>query len=117
MHPVNKNLYGFGSSFLFEVLDSKTGNVLVSKQFPEMKAQFKNGFNAFLNCIQDDGLYFTNLFGENKFGKLNIRSHTIEFVSDIDVKGDLLSPSFPHKNCYFALDYNDNLHVIRPFIK
>jgi outer membrane protein assembly factor BamB len=115
MHPVNKNLYGFGSR-LFEVIDSKTGELIFTMEFPNVNEIFDNSLASAYNEVREDGFY---LIGDRKFGKINIPGHEIEFVSDFDIPEGtrLFKPSFPHRNCYFALDENENLHVYRPLKK
>jgi outer membrane protein assembly factor BamB len=92
MHPGNKNLYGLGNSFLFKVLDGKTGDLIVNKPFPELNEQLTYGFHSFLTDVLEDGLYFINLTEEKKFGKINIPGNTIEFVATIDIPGPTLKP-------------------------
>jgi outer membrane protein assembly factor BamB len=119
MHPVNKNLYGFGRWFTLEIIDSKTGEIVFSKEFPQLKQQFNGDFTFNINAIYNDGLYFAQISRDRKFAKINIPGNEVEFVADLDVPKDLIlfSPSFPYNNCYFALDEHYNLHVFRPLMK
>jgi hypothetical protein len=118
MHPVNKHLYAFGGTRL-EIIDSNTGNQILSKEFLEIKEQFNTSFVSFLSKVLEDGIYFYKPHGDKKLGKINIPAHDPEYVMDMDIrKGiDILAPSFAYRQCFFILDQDNNLHVYRPFIK
>lgn len=119
MHPVNKNLYGLSRDANFEIINSKTGDIILNQDLPELKKQFDDGFLISSNKVYKDGLYFINNYGYKKFGKINIPGNDIAFVADIDAhKGPhLRRPSFPYNNCYFGFGFDQNLQVTRPLMK
>jgi outer membrane protein assembly factor BamB len=102
-------IYGFGRSS-YQIIDPVKGKILFEKDMYEQCGQYDiapHGCN-----ISGDGLYFINNISDTKLGKLNIRTHQIEFVQDLDTKpGVKVSRANFYQGRFYILDTDHTLHV------
>lgn len=104
-------LYGY-SRDKYEVIDPKSGNVLIAKKFEESEEKYRISPQAHMNTLSGDGIYFMSNWYGPRFGKVNIKTHEIEFVQELDVEkgvqGDI--PVY-HEGRLYIRDSLNTLHI------
>ena len=109
-HPQTGLLYAHGSN-VYQVVDPEKGEIIFEKDFTEENKQY-GVLPAPSGYICGDGIYFTSNTGGSKFGKLNIQTHSLEFVQKLDVEEGLTAqhPVY-HQGRIYILDNTGTLHV------
>jgi outer membrane protein assembly factor BamB len=75
-------LYGYGAE-RYEIIDAAKGEKVLSKQFTGSMDKYKIFVSQHMSTLHGDGIYFTSNGSVIKFGKINIKTHEIEFVQEL----------------------------------
>ena len=103
-------LYGIGGN-LFQVIDVKNGKILVYERLSSEIEKYKV-FPARKGCLSPNGLYFYSNSPDCKFGLINLHTHKIEFVVDLNFSnGVKITDLSYHNGRLYILDTDKTLHI------
>ena len=103
-------LYGIGGN-LFQVIDVKNGKILVYERLSSEIEKYKV-FPARKGCLSPNGLYFYSNSADCKFGLINLHTHKIEFVVDLNFSnGVKITDLSYHNGRLYILDTDKTLHI------
>ena len=103
-------LYGIGGN-LFQVIDVQHGKMLVYERLSSEIEKYKV-FPDRQGCLSPKGLYFKSNHPDCKLGLINIQTHKIEFVIDLNLpKGVKVTEMSYHNGRLYVQDTNDTLHI------
>lgn len=103
-------LYGIGGN-LFQVIDVKNGKILVYERLSSEIEKYKV-FPAMKGCLSPNGLYFYSNSADCKFGLINLHTHKIEFVVDLNFSnGVKITDLSYHNGRLYILDTDKTLHI------
>ncbi len=103
-------LYGIGGN-LFQVIDVQHGKMLVYERLSSEIEKYRV-FPDRQGCLSPKGLYFKSNHPDCKLGLINIQTHKIEFVIDLNLpKGVKVTEMSYHNGRLYVQDTNDVLHI------
>jgi outer membrane protein assembly factor BamB len=108
-------LYGYGAE-RYEIIDTVKGEKILQKQFEGSMDKYNIFVSQHMNTLSGDGLYFTSNDSVIKFGKINIRTHEIEFVQELVEDKERIGRANASKPIYhngrlYILDSVGTLHI------
>ena len=103
-------LYGIGGN-LFQVIDVQHGKMLVYERLSSEIEKYKV-FPDRQGCLSPKGLYFKSNHPDCKLGLINIQTHKIEFIIDLNLPtGVKITSMSYHNGRLYVKDTNDTLHI------
>ncbi len=103
-------LYGIGGN-LFQVIDVQHGKMLVYERLSSEIEKYRV-FPDRQGCLSPKGLYFKSNHPDCKLGLINIQTHKIEFVIDLNLPtGVKITDMSYHNGRLYVEDTNDVLHI------
>jgi hypothetical protein len=108
-------LYGYGAE-RYEIIDAVKGEKILRKQFEGSMDKYKIFASQHMSTLSGDGIYFTSNQQQIKFGKINIRTHEIEFVQELVEDTERIgranaSKPVCHNERLYILDSAGTLHI------
>lgn len=110
-HAETGMLYSFGGE-TFRVINPRTGEIVVDKKFEGAEEKYRISPQGHMHSLSEDHLYFMSNWHEPRFGAVNLKTHEIAFVQELEAE-EGVKGGIPHyyngKLC--IKDSLDALHI------